>query len=114
MSFVLNKTRLAIRQTVCEFFRKTNGESAVFLSVPKSHRHAHIFDRESPRLCVNLRISHHTFGRAAPSAPLAFENRFKRCVFAQASGVAGPQKQHFQKERTKPDWCTKREKWSRQ
>src|SRR5881392_2938339 len=50
MSFVLNESRFAIRETVRDFFRQPNGESAIFYSMPQSHGHAYIFDRESPRL----------------------------------------------------------------
>src|SRR5262249_31283789 len=79
MTFVLNEARFAIWQTACDFFRKANRESAIFLSVPESHRHAHIFDREPPRLRVNLRIWHYAFGRGARGAPLTFCARVNRC-----------------------------------
>src|SRR5262245_20042815 len=95
MSFVLNESRLAVRKTVRDFFRQPNGESAIFYSMPKSHRHANVFDRESPRLRVNLCIDHYPFRRAAPRASLAFENRFKSRVVAQAGRVAWPQQQHL-------------------
>src|SRR4029077_8186916 len=91
MSFVLNESRFAIRETVCDCFRQPNGESAIFHSMPESHRHAYIFDRESPRLRVNPCVDQYAFHRAAPGTPLAFENRFKSCVVAQAGRVARAQ-----------------------
>src|SRR5215831_2205619 len=95
MSFVLNEPRFAIRETVRNFLRESNSESAIFYSMPESHGHAYIFDRESPWLGVDLRIDHYPFRRAAPGASLALENRFKSCVVAQAGGVARAQQQHL-------------------
>src|SRR4029077_15552785 len=95
MSFVLNKSRFAIRETVCDCFRQPNGESAIFYSMPESHRHAHVFERKSPRLRVNPRVDQYTFHRAAPGAPLTLENRFKSCVVAQTGRVARAQQQHL-------------------
>src|SRR5205814_10387012 len=83
MSFVLNESRFAIRETVRDFFRQPNGESAIFHSMPESHRHAYILHRESPRLRVNPCVDQYAFHRAAPRASLALENRFKSCVVAQ-------------------------------
>src|SRR6516164_2757513 len=103
MSFVLNESSFAIWKTVRDFFREPNSESAIFYSMPKSHRHAYVFDRESPRLRVDLGIDHYPFHRAAPGASLALENRFKSCVVAQARRIARAQQQNLQKQRTKPD-----------
>src|SRR5215510_8154359 len=69
MSFLLNKSRFAIRETVCDFFCQPNGESAIFYSMPESHRHVYLFDRESPRLRVNPCVDQYAFHRAAPGAP---------------------------------------------
>src|SRR6476660_3505245 len=80
MSFVLNESRFAIRETVGDFFRQPNVESAIFYSMPEPHRHAYIFDRESPRLRINPCVGQYAVHRAAPGAALAFENRFKSCV----------------------------------
>src|SRR6476620_4384970 len=91
MSFVLNESRFAIRETVRDCLREPNGESAIFYSMPESHRHAYILDRESPRLRVNPCVEQYASYRAAPRAPLALENRFKRCVVAQPGRVARPQ-----------------------
>ena len=91
MSFVLNESRFAIRETVRDFFRQPNGESAIFYSMPESHRHAYILDRESPRLHVNPCVDQYAFHRAALRAPLALENRFKSRVVAQTGLVARAQ-----------------------
>src|SRR5262249_11222649 len=80
MSFILNESRFAVRETVRHFFRQPNGKSAIFYSMPQSHGHTHIFDRESPRLRVDLCIDHYPLRRATPGAPLALENRFESCV----------------------------------
>src|SRR5262245_17903988 len=108
MSFILNESGLAIWKTVGDFFRQLNRESAILYSMPESHGHMNIFDRESPRLRVNLCIDHYPFRRAAPGASLALENCFKSCVVAQACRVARAQQEHFQKERAKPDWSANR------
>src|SRR5438477_227289 len=97
------------RNALDNFARQPNGESAIFYSMPQSHRHAYIFDRESPRLRVDLCIDHYSFRRAAPGTPLALENRFKSCVVAQAGRVARAQEQHLQNQRTKPDWRAERQ-----
>src|SRR5437660_10998192 len=47
MSFVLNESRFAIRETVRDCFRQPNGESAIFYSMPESHRHGYILARQS-------------------------------------------------------------------
>src|SRR3954453_12533413 len=91
MSFVFNESRFAIRKTVCDFFRQPNGESAIFYSMPKSHRHAYVFDRKPPWLRINPCVGQYAFHRTAPGAPLAFENRFKSCVVVQAGRVARAQ-----------------------
>ena len=61
MSLVLNESRFAIRETIRDFFREPNGESTIFYSMPKSDRHTHIFESESPRLRINLSIGQYAF-----------------------------------------------------
>ena len=61
MSFVWDESRFAILETVRHFFRQPNGEGTIFHSVPEPHGHLHIFDRESPRLRVDLCIDHYSF-----------------------------------------------------
>ena len=91
MPFVLNESYFAIRETVRDSFRQPNVESAIFYSMPEPHRHAYIFDRESPRLRINPCVGQYAVHRAAPGAALAFENRFKSFVVAQAGRVARTQ-----------------------
>ena len=61
MSFALNKSGFAIWKTVGDLLGQPNSESAIFYSMPESHGHVYIFDRESPRLRVNLCIDHYPF-----------------------------------------------------
>src|SRR5215211_7341655 len=91
MSFILNESRFAIRETVRDCFRQPDGESTVFHAMPESHRHAYILDRESPGLRVNPCVDQHAFDRAAPGAPLALKNRFESCVVAQTGRVTRAQ-----------------------
>src|SRR5207247_10855074 len=95
MSFILNESGFAIRETIRDFFRQPNVESAIFYSMPESHGHAYIFDRESPRLRVNPRIDQHPLRRAAPGAPLAFANPCKSCGVAQACRGPRPSPAHL-------------------
>lgn len=61
MPLVRHESCLAIWKTACHFLRQSHGESAIFHSMSKAHRHLDIFNRESPRLRINLRIDHHSF-----------------------------------------------------
>ena len=58
--------------------------------MPQPDRDADIFHGEPPWLCVNLRVSHYAFGRAAPSSPLAFKDGLERCVGCELCAVACP------------------------
>src|SRR5437667_5198547 len=88
MTGPVNVMRFAIRQSRGDFFRQANWESAVFVSMPQSNRHAYFFDAETPRLRVNLRIRHHPFSRSAPGAALALKNGFECNRIAQTIFVA--------------------------
>src|ERR1700716_4036908 len=45
--------------------------------MPKTDWNIDIFQLEAPRLCVNLRVRHHSVGRATPGAARTSETCFK-------------------------------------
>jgi hypothetical protein len=71
--------------------------------MPQSNWNPHVFNRNSPRLRVNLCIRYYSLSRSSPCAALALENSFERGIVAQAFRVARPQQQHFQEQWAKSD-----------
>src|SRR5207248_8964456 len=100
MTGSINVARVTIRQTLCDFFRQTKRKCPVLFSVPKAHRYIDIFQPETPRVGINLCVTHYAFDRSSPRSPRAFKTRFERRVVAQDRRIVRMQKLQRSEEHT--------------
>src|SRR5438552_2124813 len=112
MTGPLDDAQITVRNFLRHFSRHPKGKAPIRIAVPQANRHLQFIKRKSPRLCKQLRIRQHAFGRRFPSAALTFETSLESQFVTERIGIAWLKK--FQEPVAAAPRRSQRKKRSRQ